>query len=260
MNPPAEASSLRGLKVLVPRAAWQASALSDRIRARGGEVIEAPVLQIEPGDLDELRTAAHELAAGSYAAVCFTSPNGVRALAQTLATEQLDPAIVRLAGLIACVGSGTEGALQEALGLTADLVPPAATTLALAEVFPPGSGRVLLPRGDLANPSLPGLLRDKGYEPVDIVAYRTRRTERLPREVVQALHDREITHVVVGSPSTARNLITLVGDHQIHADLVSIGPVTTQACDELGLEVVAEADPHDLDGVILALEELAGRT
>src|SRR5690625_4362832 len=107
MTPPPDASSLRGLTVLVPRAAWQAPVLSDRIRDRGGEVIEAPVLKIEPGDLDALRTAALELAAGSFTALCFTSPNGVRALAQRLAAEQLDRDVVERAGFIACVGAGT---------------------------------------------------------------------------------------------------------------------------------------------------------
>jgi uroporphyrinogen III methyltransferase / synthase len=32
--------------------------------------------------------------------------------------------------------------------------------------------------------------------------------------------------------------------------VVSIGPVTTATCRELGVEVTVEADPHDLDGLV----------
>jgi uroporphyrinogen-III synthase len=32
-----------------------------------------------------------------------------------------------------------------------------------------------------------------------------------------------------------------------------MGPVTSAACAELGLEVAAEADPHDLDGLVDAV-------
>jgi uroporphyrinogen-III synthase len=41
--------------------------------------------------------------------------------------------------------------------------------------------------------------------------------------------------------------------------VVSIGPVTSQTCRDLGLRVDAEADPHDLDGLVAAVRSAAGR-
>ncbi len=250
-------STLRGLRVLVPRAPEQAAELSDRVRARGGEVVEAPVLLIERGDADALAGAVRELADGRFAAICFTSPNGVRALATALETAHLDAEVVRRPSLVACVGPGTAAAMEAAFAFGPDLVPPTSTTESLGVAFPAGTGRVLLPRADLASPILPELLRAKGYEPVDVVAYRTGRPERLPDDVVAALGDGQLTHVVVASPSTARNLVTLLDGRPLRAEVVSIGPVTSAACAKLGLEVAVEAHPHDLDGVVAALEGAA---
>ncbi len=249
----ADTGSLAGAKVLVPRAPEQAAELSDRIRALGGEVVEAPVLLIEPGDTDALAVAVRELADGGFAAVCLTSPNGVRALAQSLEGLGIDAEVVRQAELIACVGPGTAGALVDQFGLEPDLVPRVSTTESLGLAFPRGQGRVLLPRADLASLVLPELLRAKGYDPVDVVAYRTARPDHLPDEVLDGLQDATITHVVVASPSTAQNLVALLDGRSLRSKVVSIGPVTTAACLKLDLDVAAEADPHDLDGLVEAL-------
>jgi uroporphyrinogen-III synthase len=244
---------LAGRRVLVPRAPEQAPELSDRIRARGGEVVEAPVLLIEPGDGDTLRGAVRDLADGGFAAVCFTSPNGVRAVARTLDAVGLDAEVVRRPALIACVGPGTAQALTDEFGLEPDLVPRVSTTEALGVAFPRGEGRVLLPRADLASLVLPELLRAKGYQPVDVVAYRTARPDELPSEVVDGLTDGTITDVVIASPSTAQNLVALLGPRSLRSRVVSIGPVTSAACRRLHLDVAAEASPHDLDGLVEAL-------
>ncbi len=39
---------------------------------------------------------------------------------------------------------------------------------------------------------------------------------------------------------------------------MTIGPVTTATALELGIEVAAEASPHDLDGLVQAVVALAG--
>jgi uroporphyrinogen III methyltransferase / synthase len=245
--------SLVGRTVLVPRAPEQAGELSDRIRALGGQVVEAPVLLIEPGDADALAGATRELADGGFAAVCFTSPNGVRAVARTLEDVGLDAEVVRRPSLIACVGPGTAQALLDELGLEPDLVPRVSTTEALGVAFPRGEGRVLLPRADLASPVLPELLRAKGYLPVDVIAYRTGRPDELSSDVLDGLADGTITDVVLASPSTAQNLVTLLGPRPLRSRVISIGPVTSAACRRLHLDVAVEASPHDLDGLVEAL-------
>lgn len=249
--------ALTGVRVLVPRAQAQAPALSRRIRAAGGQPVEAPVLRIETGDVAALARAVKQLAAGRFPGVCFTSPNGVSGVAAALEAGGLDGRAVRSASLVACVGPGTARVLQQRLGLRPDLVPEVATTRALGEAVPPGSGRMLLPRADIASPVLPEMLRAKGYEPVEVIAYRTGRPDALPDPILTRLREGGIDLVAVASPSTARNLVALAGDALEQVGIVSIGPVTTAACEALGLPVVAEADPHTVEGLVGALARAA---
>lgn len=253
---------LTGQRVLVSRAPDQARALSERIAALGGDPVEAPVLHIEAGDDEALRAAVRDLAAGRYVAVCLTSPNGVHALAD--ATEAVGADETACAGdtpawflggvaTIACVGPGTAAALQRRLRVVPDLVPPRATTRSLGEAFPPGSGRVLLPRANIASPVLRELLTERGYEPVEVAAYRTTAPEALPDDVVDDLAAGRIDLLAFASSSTVRNFAALVGDRPWAGRVVSIGPVTSETCREFGIEVAAEADPHDLDGLVAAL-------
>jgi uroporphyrinogen III methyltransferase / synthase len=248
---------LTGRRVLVPRAAGQAAALSERIRALGGEPVAAPVLTIEPGDRPALRAAVADLATGGFRLLCLTSPNGVDALAAALADLDLDARAFAGVERIACVGRGTAARLWARCRVRPDLVPPTATTEALGQAVPPGHGRALLPRAAIASPILPELLAAKGYEPVEVVAYRTGRPAALPAAVLAGLRDGSIDLLAVASPSTARNLVALAGHDGWVGQLVSIGPVTTAACEELGVEVAMEADPHDLDGLVAALVRAA---
>jgi uroporphyrinogen-III synthase len=56
------------------------------------------------------------------------------------------------------------------------------------------------------------------------------------------------------APETVRNFVELYGGAPPPAvRIASIGPVTSAACRELGLRVDAEADPHDLDGLVHAV-------
>lgn len=247
------AGPLAGRRVLVLRATAQAAALSERIRALGGEPVEAPVLEIEPGDTDALRAAMARAPGGEYSLLGLTSPNGVDALADALADEHLDARALAGFALVACVGPGTAARLFERLRVVADLVPPRATTSSLADAVPPGSGRALLPRADLANPVLAEVLSGKGYEPVAITAYRTGRPERLDEGVVAALQAGTIDVVAFASSSTVRNFAALAPPGELAARVVSIGPVTSRTCAQLGFTVAVEARPHDLDGLVAAV-------
>lgn len=250
---------LRGMRILVPRTREQASGLSMHIRSLGGEPVEAPTIQVEPGDTDRLVRAVEQLAAGEFAAVCLTSPNGVAAFADALDAAGLDARAMAMVSTVACVGPGTAHALWDRLGVGADLVPGTATTAALAEAFPAGHGRVLLPRADIASTELPHVLVTKGYDPVEVVAYRTVRPARLAPEVMVDLAAGRIDLLAFASSSTVSNFVELVGDEPWRGQVVSIGPVTTQTAVDLGLTVAAEADPHTIEGLVATLAEVARR-
>lgn len=249
---------LHGVSVLVPRTRHQASELSERLRALGAEPVEAPTIAIEPGrEPERLRAELAAVADGAYDWVVLTSSNGVDAVWASLEELGLDARLFAHAR-VAAVGPGTAAALA-VRGLRADLVPERATTRGLAEALlaTGGPGRALLPRADLATPALTERLLAAGWEAVEVEAYRTVPAAGLPEEVARRLRDGDLDAIAFASSSTARNLLDLLGGPP-HPDIkvVSIGPVTSETCRELGLRVDAEASPHDLDGVVAALRSL----
>lgn len=250
------AEPLAGLSVLVPRAPEQAEALSARIRALGGEPVEAPTIEIRPGDRDRLVAALRGVARGEYTAVCVTSPNGVRAVAAALDDAGLDAQVFAEVQL-AAIGPGTARTLRAELGVEPDLVPGTSTTAALGAALPHGAGRVLLPRADIASAILPEVLTERGYDPVTVDAYVTVLPEDLPPGVAGRLADGQIDLIAFTSSSTVRNFVELIEGRSWTATVVSIGPVTTATCREFDIEVAVEADDHDLDGVVAALVRAA---
>jgi uroporphyrinogen-III synthase len=87
---------------------------------------------------------------------------------------------------------------------------------------------------------------------VDVVArYETVAEEPDPAAIEAA---RDADYVTFTSSSTVRNLIAAVGDSfPAHARVVSIGPVTSDAARQAGLDVDVEADRHDPEGLVDAL-------
>lgn len=244
--------------MLVPRPPHQASALSARIRDAGGEPVEAATIRTAPGDAAGLVDAVCRLAADGFAGTCLTSANGVHALATAGddAGVELGDALGRLT-LLGVVGSRTAALVRERFGVQPTVVPETATGAALGRALPAGDGDVLLPRGDLATQDLDVALTGAGWTPVPVVAYRTVTADAIDPTVLGALVDGSIDLLAFTSASTVRGFVTLVGDRPWHGRVVSIGPVTSTTCRQLGLEVAAEADPHDLGGLVDALVRAA---
>jgi uroporphyrinogen III methyltransferase / synthase len=248
---------LHGRTVVVPRTRQQAGELSARLRALGARPVEAPTIAIEPtADPGALAAAVRRLRDGAYSWVAFTSANGVAAVADVVAVQGGDARWFAGAQL-AAVGTGTAQALADR-GLVPDLVPEPFTTRGLGAALAVAAGQVdrpvLLPRADLATDALVQVLGGAGVPLEEVEAYRTVPAEGLATEVREGLLDGSVDAVALGSSSTARNLVGLLGGRPHPAvRVVSIGPVTSATCRELGLEVAAEADPHDLDGLAAAV-------
>jgi uroporphyrinogen III methyltransferase/synthase len=252
-----ERRPLHGRRIVVTRARAQASGLARRLAALGAEPIELPSIRIEPRlDTVEVRRAVDGLHA--YALVVLTSANGVRLLFEAMAEAGRDARALANA-TVAAIGPGTAAELARH-GVLADLVPErfVAESLveALAEV--PVEGRpVLVARAVEAREVLPEALRERGAE-VDVLALYETVTEDPDPEAVERA--RGADYVTFTSSSTVRNLIAAVGAEAIAgARVVSIGPVTSEAAREAGLEVEVEAERHDLDGLLEALLTDAGR-
>lgn len=246
-----ERRPLHGRRVVVTRARAQASGLARRLRGLGAEVVELPAIRIEPRTgSEDVRGAVERI--GEYALIVLTSPNGVRLLFEALRAARLDARA--LAGAtVAAIGPGTARALAGA-GIAADVVPERFVAEALVEALAGveiAGKRVLVARAAEARDVIPDYLAGRGAD-VDVVAlYETVREEASP-EAVEAAQSAD--YVTFTSSSTVRNLTDALGDRfPTGARVISIGPVTSEAVQDAGLTVHAEAQPHDVDGLVEAL-------
>jgi uroporphyrinogen III methyltransferase/synthase len=249
---------LAGLTVLVPRARGQAGDFSALLRERGAEPLEVPTIEIRPlaatADLDR---AVADLAAGRFDWVVLTSVNGVAALRARVEALGHGPDAVGATAKVAAVGPATEAALRD-WGVAPDLVPEVATTAALGQAFPPVSkrgGRALLARADLANPELAVLLRGKGWEPVEVVAYHTVPVGALDPAARRRLDDGEVDWVAFTASSTVEGFLRgYGGPPPAGVRVAAIGPVTADTARSAGIRVAATATDHTVGGLVAAIE------
>ena len=76
--------------------------------------------------------------------------------------------------------------------------------------------------------------------------------EQPREEEIEAAQDADF--ITFTSSSTVTNLVEALGDRlPRNAKVISIGPVTSEAAREAGFEVHAEAERHDIDGLIETL-------
>jgi uroporphyrinogen III methyltransferase / synthase len=235
-----ERRPLHGCRVVVTRARAQASGLRARLEELGAAVIEAPAISIEPLAFEPPKL-------GRFDIVVMTSVNGVG--------EVLPDDVRELAGVtVAAIGSATVAALA-ARGIVADVVPARAVGEALLEELGDVAGkRVLLAVAEGARDVLPDGLAAAG---ADVTVLRTYRTVPEPVDADAVLAADLVTFT---SSSTVANLVAAVGGRDVSKlRAVSIGPVTSASLREAGIEPVAEADPHDVTGLVRAVLEAAGR-
>ncbi len=252
-----ERRPLHGRRVVVTRARAQASGLASTLRSLGAEAIELPAIRIEPCiDSAAVRRAAAEIS--EYALICLTSPNGACLLFDALNAAGLDARALGGA-TVAAIGPGTARALA-GRGILADVVPERFVAEALVEAL---SGveikgrRVLVARAAAARDVIPEQLRDRGAV-VDVVALYETVREEPDAEAVEAAQDAD--YVTFTSSSTVRNLTEALGDRfPAAARVVSIGPVTSAAARDAGLDVHVEAERHDIEGLVAAILKDAGR-
>ena len=214
------------LRIALTRAAGGNDQLAARLTAAGLEVVECPLVRIEP-------LAGSRVSAGDYDWVVLTSRTAVELL-----LARLDGPLPR----VAVIGPGTAAALR-ARGVEPDLVAARSTQEGLVDAFPRPPGRVLFAGAEGARDVL---VRELGADFLPL--YRT----------VEAAPDRfpDADLVVLASPSAARVLARVAPGSRC----VVIGPVTGTEARRLGLDVVAEAASHDLDGLTEAVRVAGSNT
>jgi uroporphyrinogen III methyltransferase/synthase len=257
-----ETRPLFGQNIVVTRTRQQASDLSVQLEELGANVIEAPTIEIKPADPNLVIEALHDINTGAYDWIIFTSANGVTSVKQALFSEGLDSRNLSVRGGIAAIGDATKKALEEHLGLRADIVPERAVAEALVDVLKQKNlikgGRFVLLRADIGRPVIVDGLRTHGAARVeDVAVYETHPATRLPSEVVDALSNGSVHWITFTSSSTVRNFVRLIGDDYrsklVKVKLASIGPITTQTMEELGLKPTVQADVSNVAALVKAI-------
>lgn len=207
-------------RVVVTRAAGQERELVERLERLGHDVFHVPLIAVEPlGD--------EPVDVGGYDWVVVTSVNGARELRRRMRGE-----LPR----VAAIGPATARELGGA-----DLVPRVATQEGLLAELPRPAGRVLFAGAEGAGPLLAEEL-DAEVVPL----YRTR--------LLAPASFPECDLVVLASASAARAFAAL----NVAAPAVTIGPETTKAARESGIDVLREASTHDADGLVAAVGAACG--
>lgn len=258
-----ERRPLAGRRVLVSRPRGQASTLSRWIADLGGEAVEIPLIRIlPPEDWAAVDQALDEL--GTYDWVVFTSANGVEYFCRRLWERGGDARALAGVG-IAAVGEATAAALA-GRGLRPDLVPDEFRGGALVDPLAgrcrPGA-RLLLVRGDLADPELPAGLAARGLSPREVVVYHTRPDTAGGEEVRHLLARGDLDAVTFASPSAVDGFLGAVGPDAAgeaarllgRAAVACIGPTTAAAACARGLPVHVVAARSTSEGLAAALAE-----
>lgn len=260
---PLENAPLKGLRIAVTRERGRAQEMADLFAKHGATPVVCPMITfLPPENWKDADDAIAKLAGFSW--VVFTSINGVAYFCNRI--KEKGKKLDELKGRrIACVGEATAAELRK-FGLTSDYIPEQQSSeellSALSRMVKLSGQRLLLPRGDLASPLLREGLRKQGAHVTDPVVYRNVPDAEGAKALCDALHAGKVDVVCFSSPSAATNAIKALGAEAGEllgkTRIYSIGPMTTKAIKEAGLELIAEASQHDMPGLVEVVVKAEG--
>ena len=242
---------LSGKRLVVTRAAKQASGITARLTALGAEVVETPM--IETRTLDRSSNFA-DLA--NFDMLAFTSTNGVESFFGQLFAAGYDVRV--LAGKkIASVGKITEKKLLE-YGIRCDYVPEDHTGEGLGKLLASldvDDARILLLQGNLADDTLLKLLP----KATRWVVYETLPVSELPEWKREAVASADA--VVFASTSAVENFVKVMPQSTEGASSnpeprtsFCIGRMTEAAARKYGFETIT-SDETTMDSLVKKIVE-----
>jgi uroporphyrinogen-III synthase len=234
-------TSMAGLTVVNTRPAHQAGPLSEAITLAGGNVIEFPVIEIQPivGNPDYSRWNS-ALEQGELA--IFISANAVDAGLNAIGGAENWPSHVA----IAAVGRATAEYIQSC-GLTVDLVAPepfnSEALLTVPELHEIQNKKIVIFRGEGGRELLAQTLRDRGAEVVYAECYRRVKPDSDPSLLYRCWDQRHRLIFVVTSNEGLQNLVEMVdNEHQpllLSSTVLVVSERASHLAKELGFKTPA---------------------
>lgn len=254
-----EKKPLFAKRIIVTRAREQASALSEKLRDLGAEVIEIPTIKIVSQKADKQLKQA--FSNEKYDWVFFTSQNGVDEFAEFLNRAGKDSRIFGQAKICA-IGAETAKSLQ-GIGIKVDYIPSQFVSELIVKhfrnmSFKDTSRRALILRARKARDILPNGLKQVGFKVKVIGLYDTVIPKESALNLKQALKER-VDFITFTSSSTVENFIKLLGKDYYHklsqVKFASIGPITSATLKKFGLKADKEAKEYTIEGLVEAMIE-----
>jgi uroporphyrinogen III methyltransferase/synthase len=262
-NSPQTSLALVNKTILVTRAAEQSSKFTSLLQQQGATVVEMPALTITPpSDWTALDQAIANLSEFQW--LILTSANGVDYFFERLAHLGYDHRALGQTK-IAVVGRKTAGVLQ-GRKLNPDFIPPNYVADSMVEHFPEAltGQKLLFPRVETGGRDvLVQELTRQGAEVVEVAAYQSQCPASIDESAWEALQQRQVDVVTFASSKTVKNFDQLlqrqlkslgIQDNLLdQVCLASIGPQTSQTCQELLGRVDLEATEYTLEGLTTAI-------
>ena len=260
--------SVNGQRVLITRAAEDCAAWASRLRDAGAVALMLPCIECRP-IRDPVAEARLAEALPRTDWLVLTSRRGAEGLQTLIAAIQWSPSDIHAMAnvLIATVGPATASAAASLPGRV-ELVAPSGTAKSLARELaariatppsatPPETGArsvgpmCLIAVAENAGSLLEATLEQAGSECVRINVYRTVPAAPPPRK--QALSELGADKILLASPSAVSGLVNRL-EFDAAAEILTIGPATSQAARAVGLTVTAEAPRPSLEGLMEAMQ------
>lgn len=256
------AKPLVGKRILITRATADAGPFRAMLEAEGALVYEAPMIKIEPVRSANPLDSEIKERMSRFGWVLFTSVHAVDQFFFRLKEWGLDSRALGKCK-VAAVGDKTTEALR-GYGLQPDLVPRTFHSRDLLrelqeKQFVRGQ-KFLWPRADIAPLDLKTELEQAGAEVTDVILYHTVPDPAGKMRVAEILNKESMDYAVFTSGSSVKNFFKGVAAkdvQKIRNKVVSIGPQTSQVLKDFKMSVLAEARPHNLDGLLQTLKDLA---
>ena len=258
-----QARPLRGRRIVLTRPLAQSGDFEERVRALGGEPVATAAIEIVGPESWTIADAALRRV-GTYDWLAFTSANAVRMLVDRADAIGVPRDELRSRRL-AVVGPATASVVRTTLR-PPDFAPTVNTAEMLGEeITDVDNTRVLLPRGNLADDTLPAALRARGAFVDEVVVYRTVPGPGITA-IVAGVRESAVDALLFASASAVRFVAdALVADtastglrRQRWPVAACLGPVTASAARACGFQSVIVADDATQNELIDAVARWFG--
>lgn len=248
-----EDKPLFGKDVIVTRARTQSSSLVSKISDLGGNPIEIPTIKINKIENNiELENEIKNIR--DYTYLVLTSKNAVQIFFDKLYKMNLDSRA--LANLKVCaVGSATAKEIRNN-GINPDIIPEQFVSEYLFEELKSvlkSTDKVLIPRTKNARDFLVNKI-SKICSVKEVHIYETVLNNIKKDEILKGLNSLEEKYITFTSSSTVTNFVDIIGmdniDELNKLKVISIGPITTETANSLGINVYREANISTIDGMV----------